>query len=86
MASRSSLVGDAGLCRSRRAERLSWRRALGPETDHAPRSRPSDPLPTPIAEAASLEPSGRWKKLQAELRGLVGKAIGDYRMIEDGDA
>jgi tRNA 2-thiocytidine biosynthesis protein TtcA len=34
-----------------------------------------------IADAVS----GRWNKLQAELRGRVGRAIGDYRMIEDGD-
>lgn len=29
--------------------------------------------------------SGRAKKLQAELRGLVGRAIGDFGMIETGD-
>jgi tRNA 2-thiocytidine biosynthesis protein TtcA len=47
--------------------------ALEPRTDAAER------------EAAAADASGRWKKLQAELRGLVGKAIVDYRMIEDGD-
>jgi tRNA 2-thiocytidine biosynthesis protein TtcA len=36
-------------------------------------------------EPALASPSGRWQKLQAELRGLVGKAIVDYRMIEEGD-
>jgi len=35
--------------------------------------------------SALAEPSGRWTKLQAELRGLVGKAIVDYGMIADGD-
>ena len=29
--------------------------------------------------------SGNFKRLQARLRGLVGKAIEDYRMIADGD-
>ena len=37
------------------------------------------------AAPARARPSGRWTKLKAELRGLVGKAIGDYRMIEPGD-
>jgi tRNA 2-thiocytidine biosynthesis protein TtcA len=36
-------------------------------------------------EAAAGETSGRFKKLQAHLRGQVGKAIGDYAMIADGD-
>jgi len=44
-----------------------------------------NPPATVEPEAVSADPSGRWKKLQAELRGLVGKATGDYRMIEDGD-
>jgi tRNA 2-thiocytidine biosynthesis protein TtcA len=39
----------------------------------------------PRGSAENGAASGRFKKLQAHLRGLVGKAIGDYRMIEDGD-
>ena len=34
---------------------------------------------------AKRKASGTFKKLQARLRGLTGKAIADFRMIEDGD-
>lgn len=37
--------------------------------------------PTP----GGARPSKTFKRLQAELRGLVGRAIGDYAMIRDGD-
>ncbi|MGI9245764.1 MAG: tRNA 2-thiocytidine(32) synthetase TtcA [Steroidobacteraceae bacterium] len=50
------------------------------------------PAPAPAAPATATpavvprqKPSGTFRKLQARLRGLVGKAIADFRMIEDGD-
>jgi tRNA 2-thiocytidine biosynthesis protein TtcA len=36
-------------------------------------------------ETTKVRPSKTFKKLKARLRGLVGKAIRDYNMIEDGD-
>src|SRR5690606_30147718 len=39
----------------------------------------------PALEAPAERRSGRIKKLEAQLRGEVGRAIADYRMIEDGD-
>ena len=39
--------------------------------------------PPPPSRAA--RPSGTFRKLQAQLRGLVGKAIEDFAMIEEGD-
>jgi tRNA 2-thiocytidine biosynthesis protein TtcA len=36
-------------------------------------------------ETVKIRTSNNFKKLQARLRGLVGKAIADYNMIEDGD-
>lgn len=46
------------------------------------------PFPAPRAAAgaaAAARPSRNFKRLQAELRGLVGKAIDDYAMIQGGD-
>jgi tRNA 2-thiocytidine biosynthesis protein TtcA len=45
----------------------------------------AQPAPALASERVGADASGRFKKLQAHLRGLVGKAIGDYRMIADGD-
>jgi tRNA 2-thiocytidine biosynthesis protein TtcA len=36
-------------------------------------------------EATKVRTSQNFKKLQSRLRGLTGKAIGDYQMIEEGD-
>jgi tRNA 2-thiocytidine biosynthesis protein TtcA len=43
------------------------------------------PFPASRAAVAPGRPSRNFKRLQAELRGLVGKAIDDYAMIQDGD-
>ena len=45
---------------------------------------PLVPQLTPFPPPAP-RPSRTFKRLQAELRGLVGKAIADYAMIQDGD-
>ena len=48
--------------------------------------RVPDAASTLVEERAEeVRASGRFKKLQAQLRGLVGQAIGDYEMIEEGD-
>ncbi|HEX4647685.1 MAG TPA: tRNA 2-thiocytidine(32) synthetase TtcA [Steroidobacteraceae bacterium] len=39
-----------------------------------------------MVTAADAKPSRTLKRLTAELRGAVGKAIADYRMIADGDS
>lgn len=44
-----------------------------------------EPPPATPDESSAPARSGRWLKLEARLRGRVGRAIGDYRMIDDGD-
>jgi len=39
----------------------------------------------PVTAGSAQHPSKTFKRLQARLRGLVGKAIEDFRMIEEGD-
>lgn len=43
------------------------------------------PSAAAAARTADQAPSNTFRKLQAQLRGLVGKAIADYRMVEPGD-
>jgi tRNA 2-thiocytidine biosynthesis protein TtcA len=45
---------------------------------------PHPPFPVPPPSVAP-RPSATFKRLQARIRGLVGKAIDDYSMIADGD-
>lgn len=52
--------------------------ALNIETDRWSTARPGPAASRPRT-------SGRVRRLEAQLRGLVGKAIEDYRMIEEGD-
>ena len=42
-------------------------------------------VPAPSSAPRPARPSGTFRKLQAQLRGLVGKAIEDFAMIEEGD-
>ena len=85
-----------GLCAMRYAPRPNWR----PETRNvespamtmtstearaALHEDPASKAVPRLAPKAVADPSNRFKKLAAQLRGQVGKAIGDYRMIAAGD-
>jgi tRNA 2-thiocytidine biosynthesis protein TtcA len=43
------------------------------------------PLPATPPSGAAPRPSATFKRLQARIRGLVGKAIDDYGMVAEGD-
>ena len=61
-----------------RVERASAKSACGNSTPISSAAKA-----TPFA--SGYQPSNNFKRLQARLRGLVGKAIEDFRMIEEGD-
>ena len=42
-------------------------------------------MPIELAERESVQRSNDYKQVEARLRHRVGKAVGDYRMIESGD-
>jgi tRNA 2-thiocytidine biosynthesis protein TtcA len=64
-------------------------RPLAPARHVGAPAAPADSVEAEVAsaraDAAEGGASGRFKKLQAHLRGQVGKAIGDYAMIGEGD-
>lgn len=78
-----------------RAQRDGRQAQHADATGPGPERKYSASVPVPVSTAASaatavaspgMSPdSGSFKRLQARLRGLVGKAIADYRMIEAGD-
>ncbi|HVS22475.1 MAG TPA: hypothetical protein VMU03_02015, partial [Gammaproteobacteria bacterium] len=55
------------------------------EARAALRDDPASKAVPRLAPKAVADASNRFKKLAAQLRGQVGKAIGDYRMIAAGD-
>ncbi len=59
---------------------------MASEIQFVPFPAPRAPRATePAAAPPPPRPSRNFKRLQAELRGLAGKAIDDYAMIQDGD-
>jgi len=55
--------------------------AFSPHVRHYPPS----PIPYPSPGSPAARTSSTFRRLQARLRGLVGKAIDDYAMIAEGD-
>lgn len=69
---------------------MSGDAATAEGTESSKSARQADPSPTARLSGSAEAPrkagnSASMKRLEARLRGLVGKAIADYRMIEDGD-